>query len=208
MIDITGQRFGMWTVIAEAPRVKGVNSRWWKCLCDCGTVRVVRYNNLQSKNSLSCGCSRPGSIKHGQSIKGNVTQVYQSWRKMIQRCRPNHVSRKYYLDKGIEVCERWKCFDSFLEDMGEPPLKGLTLDRIDNNKGYFKENCRWATRAEQNRNTSKTRNFTIDGVTKCLTDWCHTYHIGRHVVRYRMNKGLSILDALKSPVMVTGSKKQ
>jgi hypothetical protein len=104
----------------------------------------------------SCGCWNLEAIAlrntkihrtHGLSR----TRAYQCWTNMLYRCRPDHDQRKYYYDRGICVCERWLLFLNFLEDMGEPPA-GMTLDRIDNDKGYEKSNCRWATQLQQRHN--------------------------------------------------------
>lgn len=100
------------------------------------------------------------------------TREYRAWADMITRCtNPNFIKWKYYGGKGVRVCERWlSSFVAFFEDMGECP-DGLTLDRIDSTKDYEPGNCRWATSAQQMRNTSRTRMITYNGRTQCMTDW-------------------------------------
>lgn len=102
------------------------------------------------------------------------TRTYKIWIGMKVRCNPatkREDNLKYYVNKGIKVCERWTEFINFLEDMGEAP-SGLTIDRINNTRGYEPGNCRWATTAQQNRNTSRNRWLNIGGVSKVLADWC------------------------------------
>lgn len=95
-------------------------------------------------------------MKHGHARKGARNAAYNVWAMMIQRCEnPRHTSYQRYGGRGIVVCDRWRSFSSFIEDMGERP-DGMTLDRVDPDAGYCKENCRWATRAQQMRNTSRT----------------------------------------------------
>jgi hypothetical protein len=110
---------------------------------------------------------------HGYASRGPKPPTYQSWCDMKRRCLdPLRQGYENYGGRGIKVCERWLFFGNFLQDMGECP-KGLTLERIDNNKGYYKDNCKWATRAEQSRNKREYKNSTsgVRGVAKnnCIT---------------------------------------
>lgn len=127
-------------------------------------------------------------------------QLYKTWEKMRERCQNiKHVAYDKYGGRGIRVCPEWnESFRKFKDDMGERP-EGKTLDRIDNNLGYYKENCRWATRAEQNRNKSTTIKIEINGRSQCLTDWCKETGVDRFVAYRRIECGWHPVDAVLTP---------
>ena len=156
-----GDEYGKLTIVAEANKRKG--QRYVVCRCACGTVKEVRLGHLRDDRTRSCGCllkEKPNHLKHGLSGK----RVYRIWHNMRQRCRnPKAISFKYYGAKGIGYCQKWESFAGFYEDMGEPPTTGHTLDRIDSSSDYFKENCRWATHAEQALNNKRSKTFWLDG---------------------------------------------
>ncbi len=147
-IDLTGRRFGRLRVLGYLRSVRGrTNGVWtiWKCRCACGVVKSVEGGALRNGRTKSCGCLRR---KHGYAL----TRTYNSWKSMKERCgNPNHVYFCSYGGRGIKVCKRWSQFRNFLTDMGERP-KGTTLDRIKNNKGYSKSNCRWSSPSQQQKN--------------------------------------------------------
>ena len=136
--------------------------------------------------------------------KNGKSKIYQSWDDMTQRCtNPNFRQYKDYGGSGISICERWRKFVNFLEDMGEKP-KGLTLEKTNNKKGYCKENCRWATRKEQQRNRRNNRIETYNGKTQCLTDWAKEFNTSKETLRNRVvNLGWSIKRALVTPIRNT-----
>jgi len=153
-----------WTIL-DSWYVKTGKSAYRKCLavCICGTQKEVNYENIIKNKSRSCGCLHKEIIKgnswgekHGYRKQKDTKGIYHSWRAMKNRCNNlNHPDYKYYGAKGIKVDLNWKLFENFLKDMKNTWFEGATLDRIDNSKGYYKENCQWLTRKE---NTIKALN--------------------------------------------------
>jgi hypothetical protein len=196
MDNLIGKRFGKLIVLKFIDTDK-YGHKEWLCNCDCGKQIIVRADSLKSKNTQSCGCLKFGnSLKHGYT--GSPT--YLVWCAMIQRCN-NSKNRAYkdYGGRGITVCKRWLKFENFLEDVGEIS-EGLTLDRIDNNDNYCKENCRQATRKEQARNTTRNINITFNGKTQCLIDHCNELNLKYSTIFSRISRGWLPEKALKIPI--------
>jgi hypothetical protein len=151
-IDRTGTRYGRWV----ATQYEG-GSRW-RCICDCGTERVVIGKDLTTGKSISCGCYRDEVLRdHVKTHGKSETRVYGIWLHMRGRCLvPTNHRYPLYGGRGITICERWMTFQNFYEDMGDPP-PGMSLDRIDNSRGYSPDNCRWATQRQQVHNSRSTK---------------------------------------------------
>ncbi len=166
-IDHGGHRFGRLFVIDAAPiSHKPVR---WRCRCDCGKEKIVIAGELTRGKVRSCGCLQRETLakanrKHGHVGKGTGTPEWNAWASMWKRC--TNSKHKYYGRygcRGIIVCERWKNFTAFFADMGRRPSPRYSLDRIDNDGNYEPGNCRWATSAEQIRNSSTTK-LTVGAV--------------------------------------------
>jgi hypothetical protein len=151
-LKLSGKRFGRLLVIREVGQNKH-KAVLWECVCDCGNTIIAIGGNLRIGCTNSCGCIKnetTGNLNKTHGMAG--TPTHGTWKHIIQRCTNlNSKDYKDYGGRGITVCERWLSFENFLEDMGLKP-KRFSIDRIDNDRGYFKENCRWASQTIQSRN--------------------------------------------------------
>jgi hypothetical protein len=118
------------------------------------------------------------------------TLQYKRWSSMVERCcNPNHYAYAGYGGRGIAVCERWRVFDAFQADMGYPPSKDHSLDRIDNDGNYEPGNCRWAHRKEQMRNRSNTIVVEYNGAKRSLSEWAEILDVSYNTLFGRYANG-------------------
>lgn len=171
-----GAKYGRWTVIAD-PEPGPHRKKRVLCRCRCGTEKLVQLSSLENGLSRSCGClsvelTRKRFTSHGARIGQRWSKEYRAWNDMKSRClNPNVIGYKNYGGRAITICERWKnSFAAFSSDMGRAP-KGASLDRRDNDKGYFPDNCRWGTAKEQTRNRRRTLSVSAFGEKKSLGEW-------------------------------------
>lgn len=166
----------------------GKRGKVWNCRCSCGVELEVLAYSLKSGKTKSCGCLRKemgGTKNKSHGLSG--TPTYLSWIAMRARClNPLHDQYKDYGGRGITIDPSWDSFEQFLKDMGPRP-EGKTLDRIDNDGPYSAINCRWATRAEQARNSSQTTLYIFQGEEKCLADWADGRGIPRTTLWNRLH---------------------
>lgn len=208
-IDLTGLKFNRLLVLErvenKVPRVAR-----WLCLCDCGNTKVINGRYIRKGRTKSCGCYSVEITKQTLTIHGHAangkTDEYKIYLGLLRRCYNNNSTVfKHYGGRGITVCDRWmEGFQNFLDDMGERPSINHSIDRIDNNNGYSKENCKWATPTEQARNKSSNRLLTHNGETFCISEWSEILGIQADTITARLNRsGWTIEKALTTPVKRT-----
>lgn len=194
--DITGKKFGRLSVVSFIER-KNLHTHW-NCICDCGNKVITTNNNLSTGHTKSCGCYqrdevRKRLIKHGM----RNTKFFTIWASMRQRCRnKNCPDFKRYGERGIKVCERWNTFLNFKDDMHKSYLKHIeefgekdtTIDRINNNGNYSKENCRWATHKEQARNRRNNYFISYKGKVMCLASWAEITKLPQALIWQRIKR--------------------
>ena len=205
-VDLTGQRFGRLTVIK---RVENNGKKvMWLCRCDCGNETTVFSGYLRNGDTKSCGCLskdklRERRFKHGESRK---TRLYNIWIHIKHRTsgKANEKrTKKWYTDKNIKMCEEWSDFRNFRDWANANGYDdSLTIDRIDGNKGYSPENCRWVDWKTQTRNKSNNINITRNGETKCLKDWCTELGLKYRSIFQRIARGWDKEKALTTPKIV------
>lgn len=216
-IDLTGQKFGRLIVKKQTYNDKCGNTRWL-CGCDCGKEVIVRGFSLREGHTKSCGClqkeiATQKKLKHGHTSSGERSKTHHAWNDMLQRCKnKNHPQYKNYGGRNppIVVCDNWDpqkggSFENFLKDMGISP-RGLSLHIINNHDGYFKENCNWITSKERARNRRSNVTLIYGKDKLCEKDMAEKYKIDYGTLRNRLNKGMSIEEALKTPARKRKSK--
>lgn len=197
-LNLLGQRFGRLTVISEEPS-KNRHSRW-RCLCDCGNVKIADGPALRAGSVKSCGCLQKDRVREANTTHGERgTRIYHIWEGMKRRCyRKSTTHFERWGGRGIAVCNEWHTYEPFRDwALANGYRDDLTIDRIDVNGDYSPENCRWATYKEQNRN--RRSNVFYKG--KCLAEWCEEIGISLGTVSCRIRKsGWSIEKALFTPI--------
>jgi hypothetical protein len=197
--NITGNRFGRLVVLSFS-RIFKKASRWI-VRCDCGTIKEISGTSIRSGAVKSCGClDREKKTKHG--LYG--TRTYHAWESIKARCH-NENDKGYprYGGRGIKVCDEWlHSFENFYRDMGEKPVGNYSIDRIKNDIGYQKDNCRWATSKEQANNRRTNVVIEIDGQKKNLSQWCELFGIHASTVQGRLRNGWSPKDAVTTPAKI------
>lgn len=189
--DLTGQTFGKLTVLSFHHRKIKTHgtSIYWLCRCECGKETIVDSSHLKSGHTKTCGC---GNARYWKTALGlSTSKLYKIWHAIKYRCyNKNAFGYEYYGGRGIKVCDEWKnSSSSFLFwALNNGYKEGLTIDRIDTNGDYCPENCRWVDMKTQCRNTRRNKHITINGETRCLTDWCFVYNICLDTVLYHVRK--------------------
>lgn len=206
-LSLENQKFGRLTVIKFSHKDSNWNSFWF-CMCDCGNEKIVSRNHLVTSHTKSCGCLNKQTLwKVKHRMVGQ--RFYKIWKGIKNRCLNNRNPKfKNWGGRGITVCKRWLIFTNFRDDMlqsyndhvkkfGE---KQTTIDRVDNNKGYSPENCRFATYKEQCNNTRKNRWITFDGKKLTMKQWAEKLNIKYSIIQDRIKDGWTIEEVLTTPI--------
>lgn len=197
--ELVGQKFNSFVVLRRDGTAKDGHSTWL-CRCDCGTEKVISRNNL--KHTKSCGCQR---YKHNKTN----TPVYHIWASMKQRCtNPNDKSYYLYGARGITICNKWKQFENFFNDMGERPTSKHQIERINNNRGYYQSNCKWATSEEQGSNKRNNHIINFRGKTQCIAAWSRDVGIHEQTLWQRIRLGWSTKKLLTTTPRKQNTKKR
>jgi hypothetical protein len=192
-----GEQFGKLTALEHVSTAKN-GAAYWSLICDCGNKTTVRASHLRAGDIYSCGCVLKNRLRtHGLTH----TPIYVVWQNMRNRCyKKTNNSYEDYGARGITVCDRWKnSFENFYSDMGDIPA-GKSIDRIDNNKGYSPENCKWSTRLEQQSNRRSNVRVAYRGVEKTLQEWAREFGFSYQLLYGRLYHGWNIEKALLTPV--------
>lgn len=205
--DLTGMRFGRLRALYR----NGTDKKGyviWHCKCDCGNECDVVGRYLTSGGTTSCGCYRRELKQNQLSTHGGTdTRLYRVFLTMLGRCHnPNAHEYENYGGRGITVCEGWHSFEHFrtwaiANGYDETAKHGeCTLDRIDPNKGYSPENCRWVSMKVQQRNRRNNVLLTYEGETHCVAEWAEKVGLQAPTLRHRLKAGWPIKSALQTSV--------
>lgn len=193
--DLSGMKFGRLSVISRAGQTRHHNFTWL-CRCDCSNEVVVPAGHLKSGHTRSCGClatelKKKRATRHGLLADGKRPRTFNIWCSMKMRClNPNAINYHSYGGRGIGICEEWMTFENFHRwAMANGYADDLEIDRIDNDGDYCPENCRWVTREQNQRNTSRTHLITLNGKTQCATDWIRELGISKSTFYVHLKDG-------------------
>lgn len=198
--DLTGVKSDHCEVVGFVGYLKRYSV--WLCNCECGNQFLARCNQFSASTAKerrpACGCR---NRTHGAT----GSPLYNIWAGILQRCyNPNSPSYRNYGERGIAVCRRWReSYEAFAEDMGDRPTDDHSIDRIDNDGNYCKENCRWATQREQTLNSAVPTWVEYGGERLCLSQWGERIGLSRERIRQRVNTcielGADISEAVATP---------
>ena len=197
--DLTGKTFNRLTVIKRAEVEK--KEVYYLCKCTCGNEKIIRGKDLKYNKIKSCGClNKEKTTERNTKHSLRHTRIYRIWLLMKNRC----LNSKYHLFKnyggrGITICNEWKNdFISFYNwAMKNGYEEHLTIDRINVNGNYEPSNCRWATKLQQQRNTTRLRKITYKNETHCISEWAELLGLKYNTLYYRFRRNNYSEDVLK-----------
>ena len=189
ILNLVGKVSGRLTVIRKTANRSKQGKVIWECLCSCGNTVLAVTVAITSGRTRSCGCLHKEIVKSTKTKHGlHHTPEYKTWQNIKNRCynaKQNDYPR--YGGRGITVCDEWlNSFEAFYRDMGPKPGPEYSIERKENDKGYSKENCRWATRIEQANNTRRNVFYFHNGTTKTLPAWCRELNLNYVAVEQRI----------------------
>lgn len=159
LIDLTGKQFGELTVLARSPVNSKDGKPMWVCRCSCGNVKSIKGDVLRRGDTKSCNHCKETLTP--LFVRKHSNRLYHAWSEMRRRCHGSCTNHKYYGDKGISYCSEWEDFDVFAKWAIENGYQsGLEIDRVDGDKDYCPENCRWVSHKKNSRNRKARSNNT------------------------------------------------
>lgn len=197
--ELVGKRFGKYVVT----KIISHNPIMCECHCDCGNVKIVRADDLRSSKIVSCGCYKSSQTTKRQIIHGESgSRLYRIYENMLTRCNnPKSSYYHVYGGRGIKVCKEWEnspqAFFDWAKNNGYD--NNLSIDRIDNDKGYCPSNCRWATVEEQAQNKRNTIYLEYKGERKTIYEWSKETGLSATILRRRIRDGWSAERAIETP---------
>ena len=199
-LDITGNKYGRLTVLRYIGKNKKSNKHMWECRCDCGNIVIVPLAGLRGGHTKSCGCLQKDTIRDiAVSHDMSRTRFYSIYRGVVSRCNNKNNSKyHHYGGRGIKCL--WSSFEEFYEDMYESYLDHVeefgedntSIDRIDVDGDYCKENCRWATRKEQHNNMRTNHFIEVSGIEMTVSQAAEKYDINYQTAICRIHRGKDI----------------
>ncbi len=202
---LDGLRFGRLVVIEREHRTDIVVGTAWRCVCDCGKVHFASSSSLQKGHTKSCGCYAAEVQAKRSENAARRKSTYRLWHGLLRRClKEGSSSYANYGGRGITVCERWRVFANFYEDMGDKPSPRHSIDRINNDGNYEPENCRWATPDIQCNNTRHNTIVEFSGKRQSISMWSKETGIPSNTIAMRIREyGWPPKKALTTPVKKT-----
>lgn len=196
--DLSGCRFGKLVALKKGePKIQknGTKTTTWICRCDCGNIKITQASTLISGNARSCGCSH---IKHGKSD----TRLYNTWTNIKQRCyNPKNTYYYNYGGRGIQMCDEWRnSYEKFEEwALNNGYNDTLSIDRIDNDDDYTPQNCRWATKLQQDNNKRSNVFITYNGETHTMMEWSEILGVPYSLIQSRHMYGWDDKSITETP---------
>lgn len=202
MIDMTGQKRGRLTVVERVDN-NSQGQTQWRCICECGNECITTGVYLRNGHTKSCGCLCADMLRDLRTTHGESTsRIYRIWRDILRRCEdPRRRGYADYGGRGITICDEWKTYETFRDwSLANGYAEDLSVDRIDNNKGYCPENCQWTNDITQANNKRNNVVIAIDDKTLTMAQWSRETGIPYSALQHRIAMGWEPKDAVMTPL--------